>query len=177
MTQLYTDEIVRIILKGVKNEILLDMAYGIPVRRQTPKHDSLKVLPCVMLQNHMNDKHHQTYQDEATVRSLLCGAFRRKVTVRLYQRCWDTEPDPEAICNTSSVAMATGATSSTVTRDGKVIVQQFQACRPTVLVLEAITSRGFGNQIPARFTTWAQEAGTVSRWIEAEVPVRGADRR
>ena len=84
---------------------------------------------------------------------------------------------PEAICNNPPVAMVTTVTVSTPESDGKVLIPGPQACRTTVLILEAIAVGGFGNQIPARFTTWRQEDvpctdKAVARWIEnVQIPI------
>lgn len=175
VTQLYTDEIVKIILKSVKNEILLDRAYGIPTRKDSAYNNTSKALSCVVLQGQLKDVHQSTCQDEATLRSLLGEALRWKVKVRLTLRRLCPDPGPETSCAIPLEAMATAATSSsTATTDGR--GPGPQACRTTVAILGAVTDGGFGNQIPARFTTWQEEGGpctdkTVTRWIEnVQVP-------
>ena len=57
---------------------------------------------------------------------------------------------PEAICNNPPVAMVTTVTVSTPESDGKVLIPGPQACRTTVLILEAIAVGGFGEPDPGK---------------------------
>ena len=69
VTQLYTEQIVKIILKGVKNHMLLNNAYGIKRNLKPKKPQHLQALTCIRMNQ----------QGLQFLHVLHCGSFRLKV--------------------------------------------------------------------------------------------------
>ena len=177
ITQLYTEQIVKIILKGVKNQMLLNNAYGIK-RNFNPKMTSVcQALSCIrMYQDHT---HHddQVQQGFQFLHFLHCGSFRLKVQEWFPGLRPAPLPDPDSFWTVILATSAMASTSANMNENEVKTLTGVKATMRTITMLDVLRKRGVASQLPGRFTLSHEENGpitdvAVNKWLDSvKIPV------
>ena len=168
LTQLYTDKIVRCLVRQIKNQMVIRLGVA---KRYRPIGSVETVNSCICLV-HDNDEHEQVLHDHDLFINHILGRGSVKVKFQLYghrttpgtdldpplvkvkchlyghRTTLDTDPDPPLIL--SSTAMAT---------DPKLMFPSAnQVLKKTQRTLQAIQDGGHVDQLPRQFCTYGQTA-------------------
>ena len=177
ITQLYTEQIVKIVLKGVKNQMLLNNAYGIK-RNLKPKMTSVcQALSCIRIcQDHI---HHddQVQRGFQFLHFLHCGSFRLKVKEWTPGLRPAPLPDPDSYWTVILASSAMASSTANMTENEMKTLTGAKATTRTLTMLDTLRKRGVANQLPAKFTLSHEENGPISdtavdKWLSSvKIPV------
>ena len=179
ITQLHAEQIVKVILKGVKNQMLLNNAYGIK-RNLKPKRTQVsQALTCVLL----NQNQRSIWQEEHDQQGLQflhflhCGSFRLKVKGSVTGLRSDPSPDLDSYWTATLATSAMASSSARASEsDGKTLTSARPTTRP-LTILDTIRKKGVAKQLPGRFVMYDEEEGpctdlAINKWIEVvKIPV------
>ena len=159
ITQLYTEQIVKVILKGIKNQMLLNNAYGVKRTLRPKSGVQSHALTCIQIDPIQVRQECIDWQGFQFQQFVHCGSFRLKV------KDWITElrsapfPDPGSYWTISfaTSAMASSSTSK-VESEGKTLTG-VRATHKSLMILSTVEKRGVASQLPERFTMYDEEDG------------------
>ena len=177
ITQLYTEQIVKIILKGVKNQMLLNNAYGIK-RNLKPKMTSVcQALSCIQVYHDHTSLNDQVQQGFQFLHFLHCGSFRLKVKEWFPGLRQAPLPDPDSFWTAILATSTMASTSANMTENEVKTLTGVKATMRTITMLDVLRRRGVASQLPGRFTLSHEENGpitdvAVNKWLDSvKIPV------
>ena len=158
-TQLYTEEIVKCIIKGLKNRMLLNNAYGRSSQSSSLRNPkgprTVQASPCIMMKN----------DDYYLGPDLLSNWIVKRcgVTVRFdvseLRFAVVTDPDHPRLSFREAMAEETAT-----------VAKGLQIARTTITILRSVVDRGQLGQLPVGFRTFAETSTTcrdsdMNRWM------------
>ena len=159
VTQLYTEEIVKCILKGLKNRMLLNNAHGrssqSPSLRNSKGRRTVQASPWIMMKN---DDHYLSPDLLSNWIAKRCGV---KVRFDVSKLRFAVETDPNRPCLSFREAMA---------EETATVAKGLQIARTTITILRSVVERGQLGQLPVGFRTFAETITTcrdsdMTRWM------------
>ena len=180
VTQLYTEEIIKVILKGGKNQTLLNNACGIKRNLKPRRTQVSNVMTCIQMRKDQESIWHveDDQQGLQFLRFLHRGSFRLKVKETVPELRSDLSLDPDSYWTAFFVnsAMASSSARATSDEDLKTLTGPKATVR-TITILDIVRKRGVAPQLPQRFAMYDEGEGpcldaTITNWIETvKIPV------
>ena len=167
----------KIILKGIKNQMLLNYAFGIK-RTLKPKSGSqFYALTCIQVDPLQVRQECIDWQGFQFQQFIHCGSFRLKVKEWITGFRSVPLPDPDSYWTTSLATLPmASSTARPAENEGKTLIG-VKATHKTFVMLDTIEKRGVASQLPGRFTMYDEEDGpctdrAINKWIDVvKIPI------
>ena len=165
-TQLYTDKIVRCIIRGIKNQMLLNNAYGrkyrkdINVKGSQPK-SQVDSCACIVIKDDDTDNDIQALHEHLFDLILRRGGVKVKLGPSLHRRYALTDPDPPLV----GLLVAMAEKKLTI----PTAVKGYKALKTTLVLIK---QKGQVDQLPRAFSTYAEartkmcQDSDINEWMD-----------